>query len=152
MKKPNKERARGRLRSPLFDSYKESKQMANKSNQLPEVVKPTPKQSYEIFEMLQVAYDRKNQRYTKAETDQSIAKELGIERWGWVSQVREQFFGPAGNEEDHVWVKGLEDWLKKTDGQVEEIQIALASLETSRKEAKALLTKVKNYVNAQAAA
>lgn len=126
--------------------------MANKSNQLPEVVKPTPKQSYDIFEMLQVAYDRKNQRYTKAETDQSIAKELGIERWGWVTQVREQFFGPDGNEEDHVWVKGLEDWLKKTDGQVEEIQIALASLETSRKEAKALLTKVKNYVNAKKAA
>jgi len=99
-----------------------------------------------------VAYDRKNQRYTKAETDQSVAKELGIERWGWVTQVREQFFGPAGNEEDQVWVKGLEDWLKKTDRQVEEIQIALASLETSRKEAKTLLLKVKNYVNAKAAA
>jgi hypothetical protein len=126
--------------------------MANKSTNLPEVVKPTPKQSYEIFEMLQVAYDRKNQRYTKAETDQSVAKELGIERWGWVTQVREQFFGPAGNEEDQVWVKGLEDWLKKTDRQVEEIQIALASLETSRKEAKTLLLKVKNYVNAKAAA
>ena len=126
--------------------------MANKSTNLPEVVKPTPKQSYEIFEMLQVAYDRKNQRYTKAETDQSVAKELGIERWGWVKQVREQFFGPAGNEEDQVWVKGLEDWLKKTDRQVEEIQIALASLETSRKEAKTLLLKVKNYVNAKAAA
>ena len=126
--------------------------MANKSTQLPEVVNPTPKQSYDIFEMLQLTYDRKNQRYTKAETDQSVAKELGIERWGWVTQVREQFFGPAGNEEDQVWVKGLEDWLKKTDGQVEEIQIALASLETSRKEAKTLLSKVKNYVNAKAAA
>lgn len=146
---PRRERGGGLGRPFLIPR---SRQMANKSTQLPEVVKPTPKQSYEIFEMLQVAYDRKNQRYTKAETDQSIAKELGIERWGWVAQVREQFFGPAGNEEDHVWVKGLEDWLKKTDGQVEEIQIALASLETSRKEAKALLTKVKNYVNAKAVA
>ena len=126
--------------------------MANKSTTTPGLPKPTPKQSYEIFEMLQVVYDRKNQRYSKSETDQSVAKVLNMERWGWVTQVREQFFGPAGNEEDQVWVKGLEDWLKKTDGQVEEIQIALASLETSRKEAKALLSKVKNYVNAKAAA
>lgn len=126
--------------------------MANKSTTTTELPQPTPKQAYEIFEMLQLVYDRKNQRYQKAETDQTVASALGIERWGWVTQVREQFFGPAGNEEDQVWVKGLEDWLKKTDGQVEEIQIALASLETSRKEAKALLTKVKNYVNAKAAA
>jgi len=126
--------------------------MANKSTTSAGLPKPTPKQSYEIFEMLQVVYDRKNKRYQKAETDQTVASALGIERWGWVTQVREQFFGPAGNEEDQVWVKGLEDWLKKTDGQVEEIQIALASLETSRKEAKALLSKVKNYVNAKAAA
>jgi hypothetical protein len=126
--------------------------MANKSTTTPGLPKPTPKQSYEIFEMLQVVYDRKNQRYSKSETDQSVAAALNMERWGWVTQVREQFFGPAGNEEDQVWVKGLEDWLKKTDGQVEEIQIALASLETSRKEAKALLSKVKNYVNAKAAA
>jgi len=126
--------------------------MANKSTTSPGLPKPTPKQSYEIFEMLQVVYDRKNKRYQKAETDQTVASALGIERWGWVTQVREQFFGPAGNEEDQVWVKGLEDWLKKTDGQVEEIQIALASLETSRKEAKTLLSKVKNYVNAKAAA
>ena len=126
--------------------------MANKSTTTTELPQPTPKPAYEIFEMLQLVYDRKNQRYQKAETDQTVASALGIERWGWVTQVREQFFGPAGNEEDQVWVKGLEDWLKKTDGQVEEIQIALASLETSRKEAKALLTKVKNYVNAKAAA
>lgn len=126
--------------------------MANKSTTTTGLPQPTPKQAYEIFEMLQLVYDRKNQRYQKAETDQTVAAALGIERWGWVTQVREQFFGPAGNEEDQVWVKGLEDWLKKTDGQVEEIQIALASLETSRKEAKALLTKVKNYVNAKAAA
>jgi hypothetical protein len=126
--------------------------MANKSTTTPGLPKPTPKQSYEIFEMLQVVYDRKNQRYSKSETDQSVATALNMERWGWVTQVREQFFGPAGNEEDQVWVKGLEDWLKKTDGQVEEIQIALASLETSRKEAKTLLSKVKNYVNGKAAA
>lgn len=126
--------------------------MANKSTTTTGLPKPTPKQAYEIFEMLQVVYDRKNQRYQKAETDQTVAAALGIERWGWVTQVREQFFGPSGNEEDQVWVKGLEAWLKKTDGQVEEIQIALASLETSRKEAKALLSKVKNYVNAKAAA
>ena len=126
--------------------------MANKSTTTTGLPQPTPRQAYEIFEMLQVVYDRKNQRYQKSETDKTVAAALGIERWGWVTQVREQFFGPAGNEEDQVWVKGLEDWLKKTDGQVEEIQIALASLETSRKEAKALLTKVKNYVNAKAAA
>ena len=126
--------------------------MANKSTTTTGLPQPKPRQAYEIFEMLQVVYDRKNQRYQKAETDQTVAAALSIERWGWVTQVREQFFGPAGNEEDQVWVKGLEDWLKKTDGQVEEIQIALASLETSRKEAKALLTKVKNYVNAKAAA
>jgi hypothetical protein len=121
--------------------------MANKSIKITEVVTPTPKQSYEIFEMLQIAYDRKNQRYMKADTDQSVANELEIERWGWVTQIREQFFGPDGNEDDLISVNEIKDWLKKVDKQVYEIQVLLSNLEKSRSQANILLGKIKTSDN-----
>ena len=111
------------------------------------MVTPTPKQSYEIFEMLQIAYDRKNQRYMKADTDQSVANELEIERWGWVTHIREQFFGPDGNEDDLISVNEIKDWLKKVDKQVYEIQVLLSNLEKSRSQANILLGKIKTSDN-----
>lgn len=54
----------------------------------------------DIMEALFAAYDRKAKRYTGTETDASVAAAIGGGCMpGWVAQVRQDNFGPAGNEE-----------------------------------------------------
>lgn len=54
----------------------------------------------DIMEALFASYDRKAKRYIGTETDASVAKAVGGGCMpGWVSQVRSENFGPAGNEE-----------------------------------------------------
>ena len=112
---------------------------------------PTKEMRTEIYKMLEVCYDRKKQMYAGTDTDQTIATELGIETWGWVREVRDLFFGPERNEAEEIDSAKVSDWLKKADNQVEQIQIALGQLETTRKEAKALLSKLKGLVDRRAA-
>ena len=117
-----------------------------------DLIPPTPHMRTKIYEMIEASYDRKKQRYTGTDTDHTIAAELKIERWGWVKEVRELMFGPDGrNEAEEVEIAKVDAWLKKADSQVEQIQISLGLLETSRKEAKALLTKLKGLVDRRAA-
>lgn len=60
---------------------------------------PTRDQKREIMAMLQDVYDTKAQRYRAAETDKTIADTLGDGiLFGWVAKLREEFFGPDGNE------------------------------------------------------
>jgi len=63
-----------------------------------EIPLPSRDQKREIMQMLNDVYDMKAQRYKGEESDHSVADALGIGRWGWVSQIREEFFGPEGNE------------------------------------------------------
>lgn len=53
-----------------------------------------------IILALEDAYDAKSQRYKGHATDRSVADDLGEGVMpGWVSALREEFFGPTGNEE-----------------------------------------------------
>lgn len=63
-----------------------------------EIPLPSRDQKREIMQMLNDVYDMKAQRYKGEESDHTVADTLGIGRWGWVSQIREEFFGPEGNE------------------------------------------------------
>ena len=116
-----------------------------------DVIPPTPKMRTKIYEMIEASYDREKQRYTGVDTDHTIAAELGITRWGWVKEVPELMFGPDGNEAEEIEIAKVDAWLKKADNQVEQIQIALGQLETTRKEAKSLLSKLKGLVDRRAA-
>lgn len=60
---------------------------------------PTRAQKREIMDMLESVYDVQAERYIGGETDETIAKELAVMP-GWVAEIREQFFGPAGGNED----------------------------------------------------
>jgi hypothetical protein len=60
---------------------------------------PTKAQKREIMDLLGSAYDPAAERYTGGETDETVAKVLGVMP-GWVSQLREEFFGPDGGNED----------------------------------------------------
>jgi hypothetical protein len=60
---------------------------------------PNRVQKREIMDMLGSVYDTKAERYIGGETDDTIAKELNVMP-GWVAEIREEFFGPAGGNED----------------------------------------------------
>lgn len=66
----------------------------------PALRQPTRDQKRLIVAALEESYDTKNQRYKGTETDKGIADMLedGIMA-GWVAAVREDMFGPDGNEE-----------------------------------------------------
>jgi hypothetical protein len=81
-----------------------------------ELRQPTKEQKRQILEMLQDTYDMGAQRYRGVETDRSIAEVLGKEfLWGWVSSIREEFFGPGGNEEADIRLSELQACLQSID-------------------------------------
>lgn len=62
---------------------------------------PTIEQRRQIVEMLVLAYDGKAQRYKGHDTDKTIAEMIGGGVMpGWVAEIREQNFGPAGGNEE----------------------------------------------------
>lgn len=62
---------------------------------------PTLAQRHEITGMLMLSYDHKAGRYTGAETDKTIAEAIGGGCMpGWVAEIREANFGPAGGNEE----------------------------------------------------
>jgi hypothetical protein len=52
-----------------------------------------------ITDKLDDVYDEKSGRYKAPWTDNAVSKDLGVPR-AWVSDVREQFFGPEGSNPD----------------------------------------------------
>ena len=115
-----------------------------------DVPKPTLAQRREIMLMLEEVYDVDAKRYKGEETDKSVAHALGIERWGWIAEVREGFFGPAGNEAADLLAAEVREKLKAADRviQTAEDQIrvtgkALTEAKALRDDLAALLARVK---------
>ena len=77
---------------------------------------PTREQKREIVGMLETVYDTKAQRYRGVETDKTVAEALGNGiLWGWVARLREEFFGPAGNEAVEKLLVEAREWMRKAD-------------------------------------
>ena len=63
----------------------------------PAVRQPTREQRRQIVELLNTCYDTKAERYIGTDTDKTVADCIGGGvLFGWVAQVREEFFGPDG--------------------------------------------------------
>lgn len=98
---------------------------------------PTRDQKRLIVSMLEEAYDIEKQRYKGTETDKGIADFIGDGIMpGWVSAIREDMFGPDGNEEMTDLSAEVADWIKKAD-------IALANANQAISEFVAARAKVK---------
>lgn len=69
----------------------------NKKEDAPREMTPADKRK--IFRAIDENYDERGQRYIDTCTDQVIAKELSVPR-KWVSDVREQDFGPSGSNDE----------------------------------------------------
>lgn len=62
---------------------------------------PSQDQRGDIIEMLVVSYDRKAKRYKGKDTDKTVAEAIGGGCLpGWVTEIRERDFGPAGGNEE----------------------------------------------------
>lgn len=71
-----------------------------KVNTVTEIRKPDGKQKRLIIMALEDAYDDVKKCYRGQETDKTVAESLGNGVMpGWVTAIREDMFGPAGNEE-----------------------------------------------------
>lgn len=82
----------------------------------PEPREPTREQKREIMGMLETVYDTKAQRYRGVETDKTVAEALGSGiLWGWVARLREEFFGPDGNEAVEKLIAEAREWMQAAD-------------------------------------
>lgn len=62
---------------------------------------PTREQKRQIMAMLEASYDTASGRYTGGDTDKTVAEAIGGGVMpGWVSEIREEFFGPDGGNDD----------------------------------------------------
>lgn len=107
-----------------------------------ELRQPTREQKREILAMLDIAYDASAQRYKGSDTDQSVADALGNNiMWGWVSALREEFYGPDGNEDAEVLLKEITEWQAKADksyadaaAKLEEAHVFLTEMDAAKSE------------------
>lgn len=85
----------------LREQPKEKDTMAVKTENVTQLRQPTIEQRRQIVEMLVITYDGAAQRYKGTDTDKTISDALGNGVMpGWVAEIREQNFGPAGGNEE----------------------------------------------------
>lgn len=91
---------------------------------------PSREQRRQIMELLTTCYDTQKERYSGTDTDQTIADCIGGGvLFGWVAQVREEFFGPDGGNDE------LESILADIAAQIDREQARTASLKTLMEQA-----------------
>lgn len=98
----------------------------------PPLRQPTRDQKRLIVAMLEDVYDTQKQRYKGAETDKSVAEALDDSiMFGWVSAIREDMFGPDGNEEMESLSDDVLAWMAKADQSLDAVNKALAEFSTA---------------------
>lgn len=92
---------------------------------------PSKDQKRAIMKLLDEVYDTTNERYLAQESDDSVADVLGVMP-AWVSDIREEFFGPAGsNEEVDKITARINQWLINAEADLEKVNALAAALETA---------------------
>ena len=113
--------SKGRLRCPKCEdkrklamkSQTEERQM--QKAEVTQLRQPTREQKRQIMGLLEVSYDTGVGRYKGADTDKTIAETIGGGCMpGWVAQLREDFFGPDGaNDQLEKAIQSVVDALTK---------------------------------------
>jgi len=112
---------------------------------------PTRKQKRDIMGLLEDVYDTEAERYRGKESDKSVAETLGDGiLWGWVANIREEYFGPDGNEANTIAVKEIQEWIDSSQmvitefsQRAKEYAQMLKELDTIKKQGEKLIQKVK---------
>lgn len=131
---------KGRLRCPACEAKRLEKTRAEagkvvamqaKVETKPAAVRePSGPQKRLIILALEDAYDDAAKRYKGAATDATVAADLGGGVMpGWVSAIREEMFGPAGNEEIEAIKREIEDLMHSTAARASELQKRIEAVE-----------------------
>ena len=88
-----------KLRCSTCEASRRIGELVDKNEPAAPLRQPTRVQKREIMKLLGDVYDEGAERYSGAETDDSVAEVLGVMP-GWVVQIREEFFGPDGRNSD----------------------------------------------------
>ena len=138
-----------------FEKRGKEKKLNIKKSTVEPIRQPTRNQKREITLLLNDVYDVDKQHYKQAETDHTVAETLGDGiLWGWVSQIREDVFGPDGNEADMLTVGEAKLWMARADEhitsfeeQIANLQRTLVNIQAVRKDVNDLLEKMQKVVN-----
>jgi len=144
---------KGKLHCPSCEAKRKVVPMKKPETATPEMTK---RERIQIVSMLSECYDLDAERYTSGDTDETVAEILKV-RPGFVAQVREEMFGPAGGNEDMDALEAaIADMLKEMQGiagdcknMIADAQAAMASNEKKLAEVKGLkadLEKIKKAV------
>ena len=87
---------------------------------------PTRDQKRAIMEEISGSYDTKKQGYIGSISDHSIAHKLAVPR-AWVAEIRDEFFGPAGDNEEARLIRREIDATKETLRDAERTMVTLLS-------------------------
>ena len=118
---------KNKLRCPKCEAARKSQnskpEEAPMKANITELRKPTPAQKRQIVEMLMVSYDTDNGRYRGHDTDKTVADAIGGVMLGWVSEIREDMFGPAGgNDEMEKLTADMNLWMQEFNTDFEAYQ------------------------------
>lgn len=91
--------------------------------------KPTREQRRLILGALDDSYDPVRKCYLAGHTDKSVAGKMNIP-WAWVAEIRDEFFGPEGNEDTYRVMEELEAVKKSHEATAIEINKTLALIKT----------------------
>ncbi|MFQ6553410.1 hypothetical protein AAD018_013820 [Aestuariibius insulae] len=96
-----------------------------------DIRQPTRAERREIADLLSEVYDVDAERYKGSDTDDSIAEVIGVMP-GWVAAIREDMFGPSGENEDMVCLEAqLADFRKQADERLLMVEAATDALRKS---------------------
>jgi len=96
---------------------------------------PTRAQKREIMDLLETCYDTEQERYRQGDTDDTVAEVLKVMP-GWVEQIREEFFGPDGGNEN------IEDLVLRLAEMERELKAAIQGIGQQRTKAEIKLAEV----------
>jgi len=110
---------------------------------------PTRDQKRFIVAALEEAYDVTKQRYRDAETDKTISDMLGNGIMpGWVAAIREDMFGPDGNDELVTLSEEVKDWMSKADRALANANSAISEMVEARGKVKEISLRLSKLIAA----
>jgi hypothetical protein len=129
-----------------FSLKKKETDMQTQEKVVQDIRKPTPEDRRKIMAELNDCYDIEVGCYAVGETDQTIADRLKVMR-GWVTEIRTQFFGESGANDEMLNVRNALDGLIKSTEEHGNVALEfaakseqrLAELKTMRERVAALM-------------
>ncbi|WP_172332741.1 hypothetical protein, partial [Mangrovicoccus sp. HB161399] len=106
----------------------EASDMTNKGRAVTDLRQPSREQKRQIADMLRDVYDLDRGRYVSGETDATVAEVLGGGVMPvWVAEIREEFFGPDGGNDD------MAETAAEIAAKLGQIEMTLAEADAAQK-------------------